>query len=107
MRTEQLSLDAALAARERGMSAVLEHAGFTYRDRIWRAITDLADTGLPFDADDIRERVGETPATESPNVIGALVNRAATRELIRFEGFTRSLRKVGHGNRLAVWRGVS
>jgi hypothetical protein len=104
---EQLSFDGALAAREQGISAVIEHAGPTYRDRIIEAIEVLAANGLPFDADSVRELVGETPAAESPNLIGALFARASTRGLIQFEGFTRSVRKVGHGNRLAVWRGVS
>jgi hypothetical protein len=100
--TEQLSLDQALAARERGQTQVLEHSG-DYRERLYTAIEQLAASGRIFNSDDVRELAGDPPAGQHPNITGAVFGAARKKGLIEYHGFTRSTRSVGHGNVVLRW----
>lgn len=107
MTAEQLSLDAAFRAREDGQERAIEHAESDYRVALWKAIEDLASSNREFTADDIRAIAGPVPAGYHYNVIGAVVEAARRSCLIRCVGYARSRSVVGHGNRIAVWRGES
>jgi hypothetical protein len=77
-------------------------------DRDWSdaaldAITRLAASGRQFDADDVRDLVGEPP---SPAAMGAAFRAAARARLIRCVGFETSSRITRHGGLQRVWEGV-
>lgn len=105
MSVVQLSLDDALAARERGMTQVLHHSDTEYREALCTAIRTLASTGRNFCSDDLREFAGDAPVGCSPNIAGAVVAGAAREGLIELVGYTHSARVVGHGNLVRLWRG--
>lgn len=104
---QQLDLIDALNRREAAMRWVEQNADATYRDRLIAAIEQLAATGRNFCADEVRYLAGEPPEGQHYNVIGAVINHAARRGVIEFVGFTRSMRVIGHGNRIGLYRGAA
>lgn len=103
----QPDLFEATRRRDSAMSWAERHANPAYRARLIDAIEQLAATGQPFCADQVRAVAGDPPADCSPNVAGAVINHAAKAGLIRFVGYTRSARVVGHGNLVRLWAGVA
>lgn len=68
-------------------------------------IANLAATGDPFTADDVRAVVGP-PVAASPQAFGARFHAAHSAEVIVPVGFTTSDRPERHGGILRVWQGV-
>lgn len=73
------------------------------RSAIDSTIEDLANLGLPFTVEHVR-RVVDPVAT--PNVLGARISAAASRDLIRHVGFVRAERPEAHGRWIMQWVGT-
>lgn len=69
------------------------------------AIADLAATGEPFTAEDVRERVGVMTGRES--AMGGAFRAAAREGLILAAGWRTASRPEAHQRALRVWRGAS
>lgn len=102
---QQLDIFEALRARDAGIAQAYRNADEGYSNRLFRAIEVLAASGANFTSDDARALAGDPPSTTSPNVAGAIFNAAAKAGLIEAVGFARSVRVVGHNNRVLLWKG--
>ncbi len=70
-----------------------------------RSIAELAATGEPWTADDLRERTGD-PVGSHPNAMGGAINAAVRRGIIEPVGYDQARRPEAHARVLRVWRGV-
>lgn len=68
-----------------------------------RAIRDLAASGNPFTAEDVRRRAG---SPRRPNSMGARISHWATKGLIRPAGYVRAKRSSRRASRLGRWVGA-
>jgi hypothetical protein len=95
---------AGAALRDRGIEQ-LELAGLfdPWPSMADRAIDELAARGQSFDADTVREWVGDP---SRPAQMGAAFLRAARRDLIERVGFRPADRSERRGAYVAVWRGT-
>jgi hypothetical protein len=78
-------------------------------DSRWRVaaqleISRLAASGMPFSADDLRDRVGDPIG--SPSGIGSLFRAASKAKEIVPCGWVESRRPAAHSRPLRLWRGV-
>jgi hypothetical protein len=89
--------------RDAGIAAVLASTDLEWRVAAERQLEDLARSGERFTSEDLTRVVGVPP---SPNAVGAVVNGAARRGLIRPVGFTNATRPSQHSATLRVWEGV-
>lgn len=99
----QMDLLEALDRRRAGQDLVVAHADTTFRERLVAAIEVLAASAEAFCSDNIRSVAGNPPC--NPNLIGAVVQGAMKRGLIKPVGWTRSSRIIGHGNRVGLYVG--
>jgi hypothetical protein len=65
----------------------------------------LAASGEGFCSDDLRREAGDPPCDH--HLIGAVMQGAIKRGLIKQVSTTRSGRLIGHGNKVGVYVGVS
>jgi hypothetical protein len=89
--------------RDEGMVAVLVATDEEWKVAAERRLDDLARSGERFTSEDLTRVVGVPP---SPNAVGAIVNAAARRGVIRPVGFTNATRPSQHSATLRVWEGV-
>lgn len=87
-----------------------ENARAEYKAKFYSALIELAVSGEPFTSEDIIEMIG-LPRTQIQanrnNAVGALMNGAARRGLIRKTGMrVLSTRPRSHGAELAEWVGT-
>lgn len=68
------------------------------------AIRDLAETGMPFTAEDVRKIVG---APREPNTMGAVFAAAAQLRIVRRHGDAISKRPSRRGGRRGIWIGAN
>lgn len=102
---EQLTLGAALCARDDGQRTALFATDIRWRQAAERAIEDLARSGLEWSIEDVTDRVGR--ALGSPrNALGGLISTAARRGLIVKVGYRQSREPSRAGGVVAVWRGA-
>jgi len=86
---------------------VLERAPEAWRTKGERYLSQLAATGVPFTADDLRDAGLDEPGDGAGNAWGALFNWGARRGLIVWTGSMVPARKgTRHGNLNRVWIGV-
>jgi hypothetical protein len=64
------------------------------------AIMDLALAGQQFTAEDVRSRVGDPP---TPNIMGAMLNVAARKGIIRRAGIDAARRSSAHARMVSTW----
>ena len=69
-------------------------------DRGMQAIKDLGEGGYLFNADTVRERIGDPP---TPAAMGALFNKATRRLMVKKVGEVAMLRATAHARRTAVY----
>lgn len=103
----QLSLEDLPAARERrdrGHAVATHASDVAWTEAANKAIRDLAASGEPFTAEDLRSIVG--PPFGSHNAMGARFMAAAKAGIIRRVGSRQATRPEAAGRWLAVWRGV-
>jgi len=101
---EQLTIGDEL--RDRGMARAVSNTSDDLVDLVDQAIKVAADRHPLFTADHVRQlvelEVGEAPRLSA--VIGARMNAAARRRLIRSTGMTtKASRPSAHSRRLLVW----
>ncbi len=99
----QLDIFEAFERRTAGQDLVIEHSDTDYRERLTAAIKVLAACGEAFCSDEIRYEAGDPPC--DPHLIGAVVQGAVRRRVIKSIGLTRSRRIIGHGNRVGLYIG--
>lgn len=100
--------------RADGEAAVIAADQAPYRDaakHIDAAIVELAGTGRPFTAEDVRARVGgiaivQARMSEAPNLLPALMSAASNRGLIRHIGWAESTRPSARSRAIRLWEGV-
>lgn len=90
--------------QDAGQDAALHGSDVRWRAAAERVLADLAATGAPFDAEDVRRQVGTLAS--SPNAIGSLFSRAARAGLIVTVGYRVASRAERAGGLLRVWRGT-
>lgn len=89
--------------RDEGVVSVDGHTPEAWRDSAQLLIAQLASTGQPFTAEDIRSAVGDPP--NHHNAMGAQIIGAAKAGLIEKIGYTQPTRRSRHASVMAVWRG--
>ena len=103
------AVNAGSAVGERRAQAGMGRAERAAVPEGWTAAADeelrrLAATGEHFTSDVLVGAIG-APETHY-NAIGARINAAARKGIIRKVGFTKSSRETGHARTIAVWEGV-
>lgn len=110
METEQtdifeiLEVDAAEGSRLRheGMARVLANpTNAEWKEAFCEGVIRLAQTGIPFCAEDVVSVVGMPPG--NPNAIGAAINALARQGWISRRGIKPATRAKAHGRYVSVW----
>lgn len=106
--TDQLSLEDAIAARDKGIQQAEDHAHQQWLDVAYNAIVTLAQQKDTFTADDLWRIIDWTGATtHEPRAMGAVVKRAVRDGIIEPTGsYVKSARKVNHARPQPVYRGL-
>jgi len=81
-----------------------------WNERATAVILALAETGQPFTADHVIERVGlptRYQGMNANNAVGAAISAASRRKQIISIGFTTANRASSHNRVLRIWRGAS
>jgi hypothetical protein len=99
-------LFAAARLRDAGIADATDHADDWWRRTVDQAIRALAETGKPFVADDVRERVPDPPPGTSPNAFGGRFYAASRAGLISLMGYRRSTRPESRRRPVSVWKGA-
>lgn len=97
------------ALAEAGMQMAL-FAKPEWKLRAEATILELAQSGKPFTADDVTERVGlptSYKGMNANNAVGAAISAAARRKQIMPIGYTTANRVSSHSRVLRIWRGVN
>lgn len=105
MTADTLLDDDGRARAELGSKAALHAVHTTYRIAVEGAIADLAASGLEFDVETVRDRVGPPPG--HANALGGAFQAAARRGVIRCTGYRPAGRPDAHRRVLRVWQGVA
>jgi hypothetical protein len=92
------------ALRDEGARQAIDAADTRGRLAGEQAIHDLAATGRPFTAEDVRDLIG-APLGCRPNVLGGLFLRAAKAGVIEAVGYQPARRAEARSRPLRVWRG--
>ncbi|UYL87799.1 hypothetical protein SEA_ONEDIRECTION_37 [Gordonia phage OneDirection] len=92
--------------RDDGSSAVIAadtavHRG--YSDHVRSALNELIESGVEFDADDVRARIPDGAVPHSPNLLPAIIGGYAAAGRIRSVGMTRPARASRRHSRNLVW----
>lgn len=90
--------------KQTGMVTAWRNAGTAWKKKALVAVLELASTGQPFTADDIRAKIGDDGI--SPQAWGSLFNGAARKGLIKKVSYVTSDRAERHGSVIAQWVGV-
>lgn len=104
---DQLTLDdleAARRRRDRGHELARFATDVAWTVAADRAIRELAATGEPFTAEELRARVG--PPVGSHNSMGPVFMRAARAGIIVGAAYRQATREAAAGRMLKVWRGA-
>ena len=99
------ALEAGRRRRDEGQQVATYATDVSWTLAADRAIADLAATGRPFTAEDLRAVVG--PPVGSHNSMGPVFMRAARAGLIVGIGYRQATRTEAAGRVLKVWRGAS
>jgi hypothetical protein len=100
---EELTLWSTLA-RDHGTSRTLaDPESRAWQDQADLALEELAATGEPFTASDLRHRVGDPPNSAC---VGAVFLRASRARLIRCIGVQASSRIQRHAGLERIWEGT-
>jgi hypothetical protein len=83
----------------------------TWSSEAWAVMRELARSGAPFSADDLRDRVWEPDPDHTPNgannTIGSIFRQAAAQGLIELTGqVVKSRSPHRKGGMIQLWRGV-
>lgn len=105
MTAESLLTDDGRARAELGSKAALYSVHTSYRVAVEGAIADLAASGLEFDVETVRARVGPPPG--HANALGGAFQAAARSGVIRCVGYRPATRPDAHRRVLRVWQGVT
>lgn len=90
--------------RDSGMESVLNHTPNEYRE-VFLEVIRLMPRGSLFTVEDVRERAGDPPPEVHYNAMGALMRRAASKNLIVRTSERRKAKRVSlHASEIAVWR---
>lgn len=100
--TEQLTMD---FTAQPGVDRAIENADSWWLDCAWRAVREMADRGVEFEAADLVD-LG-VPEPDHPNRWGALMRAAHTKHVIKPVGYKRSRRAARAGGVTRTWRGVA
>jgi hypothetical protein len=98
-------IDEGRRRRDDGMRAALHSSDIGWKSAAESAIRELAATGLEFDAEDVRARVGVIAS--SPQALGAFFNAARRAGTIEPVGYRTATRPERHGGLLRTWRGAA
>lgn len=85
-----------------GMEKAWTAEGEEWKGLAWEVLIELASTGQGFNADDIREKLGE-PARA--NAMGALFSKAKRRGIIHVVGFRPMRNRRAHARTTFVYAG--
>lgn len=99
-----LDLETGRTWRDRGIARVDAAEPDVWKRAADRAIEQLAATGEPFTAEDVRRMVGDP---SRPNAFGSRFLAAARSGLVHKVGYRPSSRPHRHTNPIAVWVGAS
>ena len=86
-----------------GMDRAWKKEASQWKEEAWQSLCELAKGGKHFNADDIREIVGEGNA---PNSMGALFSKAKRRGMIEIVGFRPMRNKRAHARTTFVYAGT-
>jgi hypothetical protein len=89
--------------KEAGIRTVTSNTPEGYREAFDRVLDELASTGLEFTSEDVTSVVGQPP--NHPNAVGAMINGAAKRGVIRKCGYRQAKRPNQHATVIAIWAG--
>ena len=92
-------------ARDAGAARIIAKEHRVWREQVADAIAGLAQTGIPFTSDAVRELVPAEP--RHPNSWGAAFLIASREGVIVPAGFVSAVRKPRHSAILRVWTGAS
>lgn len=101
---DQLTIDVARARRDAGMTVATYATDIAWTRAADRSIAELAATGEPFTAEELRAIVG--PPVGSHNAMGTVFLRAARAGIIIRVGSRQANRVEAAGRWLAMWRGT-
>lgn len=90
--------------KETGQRSIWRQTDNGWKAKALAAIRELAATGQPFTADDVRHRVNDDAV--SPQAWGAAVAGASRKGIIKRVAFVQSDRPERHGSFVAQWVGV-
>lgn len=102
---QRASLDEGRRRRDEGMRAAALNTNVPWKRLAQRALSELAASGQPFTAEDLRERVGR-PLGSHDSALSSLFGNAARRNEIVACGYTQATRAEARGRVLRVWRGT-
>ena len=90
--------------RDEGTSIVAGNESLhgEWMDAAHRALRELAASGSEFNADQLREKIGDPVR---PNAMGAVFLQAVRSKLIEEVGYRKMTRPIGHARRTFVYRG--
>ncbi len=92
------------AYKQLGMLRADVAASTSWKQDVDAAIVELAATGEPFTAEEVRELAGDPP--DHPNAMGARFNAAARAGLIVRVGYRLARRASLHRHPIALWVGA-
>lgn len=90
--------------KQEGMNRVITNSPDEYKQAFSEAIAARASTGTPFTAEDVTEICGYPPQGSHPNLVGALVSKAAKELGLTRLGYITSRRKRSHAAVIALWQ---
>ena len=88
---------------EEGMTSAWVATPEEWRADAWDIVCDLCRTGEPFNADEIKARLGDPPR---PGAVGALFSKARKRGMIEVVGMRPMAGKRAHARTTFLYRGV-
>ena len=89
--------------RNAGCESVRRNAPASYKDSFTNVLERFANSGEEFTSEDITAVVGQPP--NHPNTVGAMMQRAAKKGIIRKCGYCQSVRPKSHAAVIARWVG--
>lgn len=106
--SDQLAINFARGLRDEGMERSAEAAAEEFREVGARIVAELAASGEPFNADDLRDRLEEHGVpVDRPNAVGSLFMQASRRGLIQRVGYRQTVSPSQHAHTHPLWQGVA
>jgi hypothetical protein len=88
---------------EEGMERSWTATSEEWRDVAWDTLIKLANSGKPFNSDDIKERIGPP---DHPNAVGSLFSKASRRGIIEVVGMRPMRGAKAHARMTFLYIGI-